>query len=210
MRFADADAVTVDGFGTLVELVDPVPALGELLRRHDVEPEEAVVRDAFAAEARYYRAHAMAGRDATSLAELRRRCADVFLAAAAVNLDAAAFAPEFVAALRFRVLPGVGAALRGLRARGLELAVVSNWDISLHQRIDEVGLRPSFTTVVTSAEAGAEKPDPRIFRLALDRLGAAADRVVHVGDDDADAEGAAGAGLRFERAPLAEAVRRWR
>jgi HAD superfamily hydrolase (TIGR01549 family) len=210
MHFADIDAVTVDGFGTLVGLVDPVPALGELLRRHGATRDDAVVRDAFAAEARYYRAHTLIGRDTESLAELRRQCATVFLTVANAELDVGSFAPEFVAALRFRVLDGVEPALRELRARGLELAVVSNWDVSLHERIDKLGLRPLLTAVVSSAEAGAEKPDPQIFRLTLERLEVPAERTVHVGDDDTDAEGAAAARLRFEPAPLHEAVTRWR
>jgi putative hydrolase of the HAD superfamily len=210
MRFADLDAVTVDGFGTLVELIDPVPRLQELLREQSAGRDETVTRDAFAAEVGYYRANSLTGRDERTLAELRERCAQVFLDAADAELDAAAFAPSFVAALRFRVLPGVTETLRELRARGLEVAIVSNWDISLHERVEELGLRPLTTTVVTSAEAGSEKPDPRIFRVALERLGVDPARAVHVGDGEADADGAAAAGIAFEPAPLAEAVRRWR
>ena len=52
--------------------------------------------------------------------------------------------------------------LKTLRARGLALAVVSNWDISLHKRLDHLGI-----PVVTSADAGVRKPDPAVFRLAL-------------------------------------------
>jgi len=209
MRFADVDAVTVDGFGTLVELLDPVPGLEELLREQGAARNAAIVRDAFAAEAQYYRANSLSGRDERSLAQLRERCAQVFLDSAGADLDAASFAPSFVASLRFRVLPGVTETLRGLRARGLEVAVVSNWDISLHERVEELGLRPLTTTVVTSAEAGAEKPDPRIFLVALDRLGVDPARAVHVGDGEADAEGAAAAGIAFEPAPFVEAIRRW-
>jgi putative hydrolase of the HAD superfamily len=210
MRFADLDAVTVDGFGTLVELIDPVPELASMLRRHGTPRPEGVVRSAFAAEAGYYRAHSLTGRTPESLGALRRRCTKVFLDAAGVSLDAAALAPEFVAALDFRVLPDVEPALSSLRSRGLEVAVVSNWDISLHERIEELGLRALVTTVVTSAEAGAEKPDPRIFVLAIARLRVRRERVLHVGDSDADERGAAAVGLRFQPAPLGEAVSRWR
>src|SRR5215471_13724787 len=116
MRFADVDAVTVDGFGTLVELLDPVPGLEELLREQGAARNAAIVRDAFAAEAQYYRANSLSGRDERSLAQLRERCAQVFLDSAGADLDAASFAPSFVASLRFRVLPGVTETLRGLRA----------------------------------------------------------------------------------------------
>ncbi len=208
--FADLDAVTVDGFGTLVELVDPVPELAAMLRRHDAARPDDVVRSAFAAEADYYRAHSLTAGTLESLGALRQRCTGVFLDAAGVSLDAAALAAEFVGALRFRVLPGVEPALSSLRSRGLEVAIVSNWDIGLHERVDELGLRPLVTTVVTSAEAGTEKPDPRIFELALARLRVRRDRVLHIGDSEADERGAAAAGVRFEPAPLREALSRWR
>jgi HAD superfamily hydrolase (TIGR01509 family) len=209
MHFADLDAVTVDGFGTLVELDDPVPALAAMLRRHGLDPRDEIVRAAFAAEMRYYREHSLDGRTPETLADFRRRCTSVFLEAAGAPLDAATLAPEFVAALTFHVLPGVRPALGQLRARGLEVAVVSNWDISLHERLGELDLRGLVTTVVTSAEANAEKPDPRIFELALARLRVRRDRVLHVGDGHADEVGAVAAGLRFEAAPLHEALSRW-
>ena len=62
-------------------------------------------------------------------------------------------------------------------------------------------------TVVTSAEAGAPKPAPAIFLLALKRLGVHPERAAHVGDSPADEEGARAAGMQFQPAPLAEAVR---
>jgi FMN phosphatase YigB (HAD superfamily) len=209
MHFADLDAVTVDGFGTLVELDDPVPALAAMLRRHGMERRDEIVRAAFAAEMRYYRSHSLTGKTRDTLGDFRRRCTSVFLEAAGAPLDAAPLAPEFVAALTFYVLPGVRPALGMLRACGLEVAVVSNWDISLHERLDELDLRSLVTTAVTSAEAAVEKPDPRIFELALARLRVRRDRVLHVGDGGTDEGGAAAAGLRFEPAPLHEALSRW-
>jgi HAD superfamily hydrolase (TIGR01509 family) len=56
---------------------------------------------------------------------------------------------------------------------------------------------------VTSAEAGAPKPDPRPFRLALEHVGIAPARALHIGDSETDREGARAAGLAFEPAPLA-------
>ena len=90
----------------------------------------------------------------------------------------------------------------------MRLAVVSNWDIGLHDHLRALGLDSLVDTVVTSAEAGAPKPAPAVFELALARLGSSAARAVHVGDSEADAEGARAAGLRFEPAPLADAARR--
>jgi putative hydrolase of the HAD superfamily len=90
----------------------------------------------------------------------------------------------------------------------LRLAVVSNWDVGLHDHLRAIGLDSLVDTVVTSAEAGAPKPSPAIFALALRRLGTTADRAVHVGDDAADVEGARAAGIRFEPAPLRDAAAR--
>ena len=202
------DAVTIDAYGTLVTLRDPVPALRQALAAHGVERTEADVRSAFRAEVEYYVVRSHEGRDEATLALLRRDCAQVFLDAARAPLDGGAFAPAFVGALEFEELPGAGEACRSLAAAGLRLAVVSNWDVGLHDHLAALGLDGLLDAVVTSAEAGAPKPAPQVFELALARLGATADRAVHVGDADADAEGARAAGLRFEPAPLADAARR--
>jgi putative hydrolase of the HAD superfamily len=201
---AELDAVTIDGYGTLVALDRPVERLRTALAGRGIDRSDEAVRDAFAAEVRYYRDHKVEGRDAESLAVLRRRCAAVFAdAAGARGLD---FTDDFMASLVFEPLPGVREALERLRAHGLALAVVSNWDVGLHDHLEQLGLRPYFATVVTSAEAGVEKPDPAVFRLALERLGVDPARALHVGDDGADEAGAAAAGMRFAPAPLAEAV----
>jgi HAD superfamily hydrolase (TIGR01509 family) len=203
---ADLEAVTIDAYGTLLTLADPVPALQQALRERGVERTAPEVEAAFDAEVAYYLPRSHEGRDDATLALLRRDCAEVFLEAAAAPLDPEEFAASFVAALHFRPLPGAVDAVRTLSARGLRLAVVSNWDAGLRAHVDAAGLGELLPVVVTSAEAGAPKPDPAIFRLALERLGARAERTLHVGDTEADALGARAAGLRFAPAPLAEAV----
>src|SRR6185312_11372133 len=82
MRFAELDAVTVDGFGTLVTLRDPTEALTEALARHGAAVATPTVAAAFRAEVQYYRPRALEGRDADSLARLRGECTRVFLDAA--------------------------------------------------------------------------------------------------------------------------------
>jgi putative hydrolase of the HAD superfamily len=209
MRFADLDAVTLDAYGTLLELEDPVPALAAALHTRGVERAADAVGAAFAAEVEYYLEHAVEGGDEEKLAKLRRDCAGVFLAALAAPLDPQEFAPAFVGALRFRLLPGVEEALEELRSRGLALAVVSNWDCSLRGWLCGLGLGSRVAVVVTSAEVGAEKPDPALFRAALRRLSVTASRTLHVGNSPADEEGARAAGLHFAPAPLVEAVATW-
>jgi len=72
--------------------------------------------------------------------------------------------------------------LAALRARGLRLVVVSNANGTLHRAFDRVGLTPLLDVVFDSFVEGVEKPDPRFFRLALERAGASAASTVHVGD----------------------------
>ena len=202
------EAVTIDAYGTLVTLRDPVPALRAALAERNVQRSDDDVRSAFDREVAFYRSHSHEGRDDATLAHLRRDCTRVFLEAAAAELDPGDFVAAFMSSLTFVELPDARAACRALAAAGLLLAVVSNWDVGLHEQLDRVGLGALVKTVVTSAEAGAPKPAPAVFELALEKLGVHAERAVHVGDAVADAEGARAAGLRFEPAPLADAAKR--
>ena len=199
---AGLDAVTIDAYGTLLELCDPVPALVGALARHGAPRDAAAVERALAAEGRHYRAIAERARDAASLDGVRRECAAVFLEAVGADLDAADFAGEFVAALVFEPIAGARETVELLRRRGLRLAVVANWDFGLHEHLARTGLAALFDAVVVSAEVGARKPHPLPFRVALERLGAAPGRSLHVGDDAVDDAGARAAGMRFAWAPL--------
>lgn len=96
----------------------------------------------------------------------------------------------------WRAYPEVAGALEGLRATGVGLAVVSNWDRRLPEILEGLGLAGFFTVVVVSAREGVEKPASAIFHRALDRLGVAPQRALHVGDSPRDDyQGAEGAGL---------------
>ena len=86
--------------------------------------------------------------------------------------------------------------LQALRAKGYRLVVVSNCNGTLHSAFERLGLTTLFDVIVDSAREGIEKPDPRLFELALRRAGATADRAVHVGDMyHIDVVGARAAGL---------------
>ena len=211
MRSVDElDAVTVDALGTLVELDDPVPRLRAALAAHGLPRSEADVASAFRVEAAYYRSRLgdPGPWDDETVAALQRDCARVFLAALAAPLAPDEFAPAFVETLRFRPADGAAEALVTLKRAGLALACVSNWDPTLHERLGELGIAPLFDAVVTSAEAGAAKPDPRIFGMALARLGVAPARALHIGDSDADREGASAARVAFAPTPLATLPKR--
>jgi putative hydrolase of the HAD superfamily len=72
--------------------------------------------------------------------------------------------------------------LTALRARGFALAVVSNADGRVEADLVRAGLRPLLDVVIDSHVVGVEKPDPAIFRFALDRLGVTPAAAIHVGD----------------------------
>jgi putative hydrolase of the HAD superfamily len=96
-----------------------------------------------------------------------------------------------------RVAPGTAETLDRLLARGFRLGVVSNADGRVRGLLAELGLASRFETIVDSHEVGVEKPDPRIFEIALAQLGERAERAVYVGDfPQVDAVGARAAGIR--------------
>ncbi len=197
------DAVTVDAMGTLVDLDAPVERLAEALADRGIAVGGRRVAAAFAAEVEYYLANKLSARDPETVAALRLECSRVFLEAADTALDPAEFAPAFVDAMVFAPLEGVVQALHRLRAAGLALACVSDWDVGLRSQLASIGIDHLFDLVATSAEVGAAKPAPVLFTEAASRLGVAPARALHVGDAKADRDGATAAGLAFEPVPLA-------
>ena len=87
--------------------------------------------------------------------------------------------------------------LEELQRRGFRLAVVSNSDGRVEALLESLELRRWFEFVVDSGTAGVEKPDPRIFRIALERMGVDPHEAVYVGDlYEIDVVGARAAGMR--------------
>jgi len=186
--------------GTLLTFEPPAPRLRAALRAAtgaDVADEAA--RCAIRAEIAYYRAHLHLGADAAGLGALRRAAAEAMrpeLPDPAAALPAEVLVDALLDALRFHAYPEVPSTLRALRARGIRLVVVSNWDVSLHERLAELELAPLLDGAVASAEVGAAKPDPAIFAHALAVAGADPEEAWHAGDSaEADVGGARAAGL---------------
>jgi putative hydrolase of the HAD superfamily len=87
--------------------------------------------------------------------------------------------------------------LAELRGRGVTVAICSNWDWDLHRAVAAAGLEGMADVVVTSAQAGARKPHPRIFAHTLGRCGVEADQALFVGDTVyADVEGPLAYGMQ--------------
>ena len=203
MHFAELDAICVDAFGTLVTLRDPTEALRHELAERDIHRSPEAVAHAFRAEVAYYRPRSCLGRDASTLRALRHECVRVFLDDLDATVAPHDFIEPFMSAFVFDLIPGARHALDALRSAGLTLACVANWDVSLHELLQGLGVSDRFATIVASADVGAEKPAPGIFTEALARLGVGAGRALHIGDEEIDRRGAQAAGMLFAPTPLA-------
>jgi len=93
-------------------------------------------------------------------------------------------------------IPGTPEALRRLKQQGYRMAVISNAEGRVEQDLASAGYDGLFETVVDSFVVGVEKPDPAIFKIALERIGASAEGALYLGDVPAvDVEGARSAGI---------------
>lgn len=183
-------AVLLDVLGTLLELEPPWVSLRDRVPA-GISDERLIA--ALRTEMEYYRKHAHEGRDEASLADLRERCARLV----SRELDIELTVEELLDAIRFDPYPDTVPALGELRARGLRVLVVSNWDVSLPRVLARCGIAGLIDATVTSAEVGARKPDPAIFLAALELAGSSADEALHVGDTaEEDVTGARAAGIR--------------
>lgn len=199
-------AVTLDAGGTLIAPAEPVGATyARLAGAHGVPADAAALEDGFRAAFAAAPPLAFPGCATNALRDAERAwwralVAQAFGAGASAPGFAAAFDALFAHYARgdaWSVLPGVRDALAALRARGLRLAVVSNFDARLHAILAALGLDAAVDRVVASTEVGAAKPAAAIFHAACDALAADPADVLHVGDTlREDVQGARAAGLR--------------
>ena len=98
----------------------------------------------------------------------------------------------------WQLAPGVRYALNLISQAGVEMALIANWDKSLEMLVASLGIREYFRVLISSEQAGVDKPSAKIFKIALMSLGLEDDasEVVYVGNDyRADIVGARTAGL---------------
>ena len=198
-------AVTFDVTGTLIHSPHRGEIYAEVLTRHGraVEPRELerligeVWRElAIAAPAGRDRFNAHPGGARGFWARLLDRILEHLGQGPATPFAAAELYARFARADAWEVYAGVFPALSHLADSGLRLAVIANWDERLPALLADLGLAERFETIVYSQEVGCEKPDPRIFRIALDRLELLAEEVLHIGDRRReDYEGAISVGM---------------
>jgi len=103
---------------------------------------------------------------------------------------------HYAGASAWRVYPESRQVLKSARARGLGIAVISNFDSRLTPILRELGIEELVDSVVYSTGCGAAKPDKRIFNHAMETLGSTPETTLHVGDNlHADYHGATAAGM---------------
>jgi HAD superfamily hydrolase (TIGR01549 family) len=130
------------------------------------------------------------------LADMAQAMRTALREAADVDIDFLPFVQRVRDSIRYRPFPDVLPTLRSLYEQGKTLAVVSNWDPALPTLLAELGLAEFFAFILPSARVGVEKPDGRIFSLALHRLGLEPQEVVHIGDKyESDVVGARAVGI---------------
>jgi len=207
MGFKPVVAVAFDAGGTLI-YCDPSPAeiyathlsrLGRPVNAEDVGP---VFRQAWAEMQR----RTAPGLDRyNSVPGGERAWWGEFVRDVLARLDHDAPADEllddlftaFSDARVWKVFPETAETLSALSARGIALAVISNWDRRLPDILRTLEIVSAFDVVTVSAIEGVEKPAPEIFERTLDRLGVAPASTIHVGDSPLeDYRGAEDAGLK--------------
>jgi len=205
----DIRAVLFDAAGTLIELRETVgETYARVAREHGVEIPAWRLDDAFGrilrrAPARVFPDAAPEDVDARerdwwrSLVRSTFRAADSTLRFDDFEAFFDALFVYFGDAGVWRCRAGAADALHTLRSRGVLTGVVSNFDRRLPALLAGLGLAPLLDVVVLPSDAAVEKPDPRIFALAVERLGVTAAGCLFVGDShERDLVGARAAGLR--------------
>lgn len=98
---------------------------------------------------------------------------------------------------RLQTFPEVPDVLRQLKARGFATAILSNGSPDmLRDAVDASGIGGSLDAVLSVAEAGNFKPDPRVYQLAVDRLGVPASAIAFQSSNAWDAHAASAFGMR--------------
>ena len=199
-------AVFFDLYHTLIHYDPPREGvLAQGLARRGINVSPAALRRAIIAGDEYfYRENARKGLSQRTETETR----EMWARYQAVVLTEAGIAPEpaLVAGLLAdmqrvsfeRVLfADVVPAFDDLSGRGLILGLVSNVDKDIKPLLENLGIGRYLGVVLTSKDAGATKPEPRIFHEAVKRAGVSAADSLYIGDQyEIDVLGARGAGLK--------------
>ncbi len=204
-RVSPARGLLVDAVGTVIRLREP-PAIvyARIAKRHgvDLEPDEVAAR---IGEQRIA-PPPLAG---VSLADVpsheREGWREIVRAAlGSVAADGPCFTELFdfyAGGPAWAIEGGARQALLQARELGFRVGVVSNMDARLPGVVRALGLAPALDAIVLPSNTGLAKPDPRMFQVALERLGSRAGLALYIGDREKDCVAAARAfglrGLRY-------------
>ena len=186
------DTVIFDAAGTLVGRDSPdffeeffVVAAGELGTAVTLDRVKAALAKTMEEEPRFRKRE---GRMSTP-EQTRRYFLDLYarvLNAAGVEGDLMSglqrYYDRFQDGRYLEVYGDVRPTLEALKARGVRLGVLSNWSEHLDLVLERLDLDRYFSFLVVSAEAGCEKPDEKIFRMAVDRAETPIERILYIGD----------------------------
>jgi HAD superfamily hydrolase (TIGR01549 family) len=98
--------------------------------------------------------------------------------------------------------------LQQLKTLGIKVAIVSDIHFDLRPEFELLGLDGLVNAYILSFEHGVQKPDPRIFMLALEHLGVSASDALMIGDRTERDGGAVQAGIRTLLLPPESGTRR--
>jgi HAD superfamily hydrolase (TIGR01549 family) len=167
--------ILFDAYGTLVELDDFYGRLQRGFARHGVVLCDRVVRAAAHKEMRYYMSNVLRASNQESWDALRHECAQVLGDAVCEQGARHDLTPDtlleiLAEAIVFRLYPETREVLETLQARGVPMGVLSNWDYQLPLRFEELDLARYFHFVLSSSQAGLEKPGMALFNFGLEHI----------------------------------------
>jgi dihydrofolate synthase/folylpolyglutamate synthase len=193
--FSSIRAVTFDVGGTLIE---PWPSVGGVYA--SVAAQHGLEVAAEALDRQFAEAWAARKDFGYSVSDWENLVRQTFAGLAAAPPDQPLFRAlygHFATAAPWRIFDDVAPCLRELKRRGLKLGLISNWDDRLRPLLRALQLDHYFDSMVISCEAGARKPDPKIFQAAAAQLGLPPEAILHIGDRSSeDFAGARAAGLQ--------------
>ena len=200
-------AIFFDWFNTLARYEPPREKLHSLALKEcgiDVSAEE-ILPGVLAADCYFFEEHAkspVSKRDPKEQAEVWTRYQQIVLDSAGIKADQELLAKvmkkagELFKETTWTLFDDVLPTLKILKQQNFIIGLLTNIAKDMSSTCRKLGLEPYLDVIVTSEEAGADKPNPIIFQAALQRAGVDASEAVHVGDQyKMDVVGARGVGI---------------
>ena len=190
--------VVVDFFGTVARHPQgAVSGLAAVFERHGYSLDPRTEADhARRYEGIEHREHSLSAD--TYEAWIRRRHTELATADAVSAQDMTAVVDALMALSDSPLVayPDAAPVLRTLRNRGFRVGVCSNWGWDLESSLRQAGLFDLVDVAVTSAQAGARKPHPRIFAVLSEAMSIGPEEILFVGDSlRPDVDGSIAAGM---------------